>query len=253
MPFVSNRGQRIHYSVDGSGPLIVLQHGLLMDAASWAGSGLVAALAERFCVACIDSLGHGLSDKPSDPELYAQRQRAGDIVAVIDALGYRRAHLLGYSMGGWIAVAVARYHPDRISTLVIGGWDPVNGLPAGPGGPVTFDPFMILARRAAPELTGWVTPDIKPAVRACFEALSQLDGACETIKAATFPVLFWQGQNDTGHDRMQAFAAANGFAFLSSTGDHIAAVLKPEPDAIQRIRSFFERAAAASPSTDKIT
>jgi pimeloyl-ACP methyl ester carboxylesterase len=242
LPFVTHRGQRIHYTIDGSGPLVVLQHGLLMDAKSWRDSGFVAALADRFCVACIDSLGHGFSDKPSDPTLFDERQRAGDIVAVIDALSYTRAHLLGYSMGGWMAVAVARYFPERLSTLVVGGWDPVNGLPAGPGGPVRFDPFMILARRAAPALTDWVTPDVKPAVRACFEALSQLDGACETLKAARFPVLFWQGQNDAGHDRMQAYAAANGFAFLSSTGDHIAAVLKPDPEAIAGIRAFFEHA-----------
>jgi pimeloyl-ACP methyl ester carboxylesterase len=247
MPIVTNRGQRIHYTVDGSGPLVVLQHGLLMDASSWRESGFVDALADRFCVASIDSLGHGFSDKPSDPELYGDRQRAGDIVAVIDTLGYRRAHLLGYSMGGWMAVAVARYHPERLSSLVIGGWDPVNGLPAGPGGPVTFEPFMILARRAAPALTGWVTPDVKPAVRACFEALSQLEGSCETLKAAPFPVLLWQGQNDAGHDRLQAFAAANSFALLSSTGDHIAAVLRPGPEAIEGIRSFFERAAAPAP------
>src|SRR4051794_20925941 len=241
MPFVINRGQRIHYTVDGSGPLVVLQHGLLMDANSWANSGFVAALADRFCVACIDSLGHGFSDKPSDPELYRPRQRAGDIVAVIDTLGYQRAHLLGYSMGGWIAVAVARYHPDRVSTLVIGGWDPVNGLPAGPGGPVTFDPFMILARRAAPELTTWVTPEIKPAARACFEALSELEGG-ETMKSAGFPVLLWQGQNDTGHDPMQAFARSSGLPFLSGSGDHITAVLRPDAGTIREIRSFFESA-----------
>jgi len=166
VPFAINRGQRIHYTVDGRGPLVVLQHGLLMDANSWRESGFVDALADRFCVACLDSLGHGRSDKPSDPALYGDRQRAADVVAVIDALGYERAHLLGYSMGGWMAVAVARYFPERLSTLVIGGWDPVNGLPAGPDGPVAFDPFMILARRAASALTRWVTPEVKPAVRA---------------------------------------------------------------------------------------
>jgi pimeloyl-ACP methyl ester carboxylesterase len=246
LPFVTNRGQRIHYTVDGTGPLVVLQHGILMDANSWRDSGMLDALAGRFRVACIDSLGHGFSDKPADPELYDERQRAGDIVAVIDALGYQRAHLLGYSMGGWMAVAVAKYHPERLSALVIGGWDPVNGLPAGPGGPVTFDPFMILARRAAPALTSWVTPEIKPAVRACFQALGQLDGAFETIMAASFPVLFWQGQGDAGHDRMQAFAASNGLPFLSSTGDHIAAVLRPDAAAITAICAFFESQGAAA-------
>lgn len=244
MPFVTNRGQRIHYTVDGSGPLVVLQHGLLMDAGSWRDSGFVGALADRFRVACIDSLGHGLSDKPSDPDLYDERQRAGDIIAVIDALGHAHAHLLGYSMGGWMAIAVAKYHPQRLSTLVIGGWDPVNGLPAGPNGPVQFDPFMIFARRTAPALTGWVTPEIKPAVRACFQAMSQLEGAYETIMAARFPVLFWQGQGDTGHDRIQTFAASNGFPFLSSTGDHVTAVLRPDAGAIKGICSFFESGGA---------
>jgi pimeloyl-ACP methyl ester carboxylesterase len=244
MPFAINRGQRIHYIVEGSGPLVILQHGLLMDANSWRDSGFVGTLTDRFSVACIDSLGHGFSDKPSDPELYGEQQRAGDIVAVIDALGHKRAHLLGYSMGGWMAVAVAKYHPERLSTLVIGGWDPVNGLPAGPKGPVTFDPFMILAKRAAPALTGWVTPEVKPGVRACFDALSQLDGAYDTITAASFPVLLWQGQGDTGHDRIQAFAAANGFPFLSSAGDHIAAVLRPDTEATKRIFSFFESGGA---------
>ena|ERR1700731_4002259 len=99
MLFASNRGQRIHYTVDGVGPLVVLQHALLMDADSWRRSGFVDALADRFRVACLDSLGHGLSDKPSDSALYDQEQRAGDIVAVIDDLGYDRAHLVGYSMG----------------------------------------------------------------------------------------------------------------------------------------------------------
>ena len=143
-----------------------------------------------------------------------------------------------------MAVAVAKYHPERLSTLVIGGWDPVNGLPAGPKGPVTFDPFMILAKRAAPALTGWVTPEVKPGVRACFDALSELDGAYDAIKAASFPVLLWQGQSDTGHDRIQAFAAANGFPFLSSAGDHIAAVLRPDTEATKRICSFFESGGA---------
>ncbi|MHC6151968.1 alpha/beta fold hydrolase [Bradyrhizobium elkanii] len=101
MPFANHRGQRIHYTVEGSGPLIVLQHGLLLDAASWKQCGVVDALADRFRVACVDSLGHGLSDKPADPALYNQAQRAGDIVAVIDDLGGERAHVVGHSMGGW--------------------------------------------------------------------------------------------------------------------------------------------------------
>jgi pimeloyl-ACP methyl ester carboxylesterase len=187
VPFARHRGQRIHYTVDGSGPLIILQHALLFDAASWTQNGIVDALTDRYRVACVDSLGHGLSDKPSDAALYDQQRRAGDIVAVIDDLGYDRAHLIGYSMGGWLAVGVAKYHPARLSSLVVGGWDLLNGLPRGPKGPLTFEFFMGFARRTAPKLVEWVAPEFEPGVRACFDVLSQLQGAREAVVNATLP------------------------------------------------------------------
>jgi pimeloyl-ACP methyl ester carboxylesterase len=242
MPFARNRGQRIHYTVDGAGPLVVLQHGLLMDAESWTQSGIVDALTDGFRVACVDSLGHGFSDKPSDPNLYGQEQRCGDIIAVIDALGCDRAHLVGYSMGGWLSVGAARHHPKRLSSLVLGGWDPVNGLPPGPKGPLSFDFFMRFAARTAPTLARWVTPEFEPGVRACFEVLSQLEGAREAVLTAGFPVMIWEGQSDPCHDPMQAFAAANGLPFLSTAGDHVAAVLSPSAEAVTGLRAFLERA-----------
>jgi len=163
--------------VEGTEPLVVLQHGILMSAETWKRAGIVDALTDKFCVACVDSLGHGLSDKPSDPDLYAQDQRSGDIVEVIDDLGQARGHLVGHSMGAWLSVGVAKHHPERLSSLVLGGWDVVNGLPPGSKGPIRFDSFMAFARRTAPALAEWVTPEYEPGVRACFAALGQLDGA----------------------------------------------------------------------------
>jgi pimeloyl-ACP methyl ester carboxylesterase len=187
MPFVNHRGQRIHYTVDGEGPLIVLQHGLLMSGESWKRGGIVDALTDQYRVACVDSLGHGGSDKPSEAARYNQTERTGDLVAVIDDLGCERAHLVGHSMGAWLAVGVARHHPQRLSSLVLGGWDIVNGLPPTSRGPLTFDAFMTFAGRAAPELVEWVTPAYEPGVRACFEALRQLDGAREAVVAPVPP------------------------------------------------------------------
>jgi pimeloyl-ACP methyl ester carboxylesterase len=237
MPFVTNRGQRIHYTVEGSGPLVVLQHGILMDAASWKQAGFVDALTDAFCV---DSLGHGLSDKPSDPGLYNQEQRSGDITAVIDDLGDQRAHLVGHSMGGWLAVGVAKYHPKRLSTLVLGGWDPVNGLPPTPKGPVSFEAFMKLAARAAPALVEWVTPAVEPGVHGCFEALSQRDGAREAVLGAAFPVMIWEGIDDPNHDARQNFAFANGLRFLSTAGDHLGMLLKHSAESARGIRAFLD-------------
>jgi pimeloyl-ACP methyl ester carboxylesterase len=240
MAFASNRGHRIHYTIDGSGPLVVLQHGLLMDADSWIRSGIVDALTDGFRVACVDSLGHGLSDKPSDRERYSQEQRSGDLIAVIDDLGYDRAHLVGYSMGGWLSVGVAKHHPERLSSLVVGGWDPVNGIPPGPNGPLKFENFMKFAARTAPKLVEWVTPEFEPAVRDCFEALSQLQGAREAVLTDDFPVMIWAGRDDPYHDPMQAFATANGLPFLSGIGDHVAAVLQPDAGTIKGIRAFLD-------------
>jgi pimeloyl-ACP methyl ester carboxylesterase len=59
MPFAFNRGQRIHYTVEGSGPLVVLQHGLLLNAESWKQAGIVDLLTDSYRVVCVDSLGHG--------------------------------------------------------------------------------------------------------------------------------------------------------------------------------------------------
>lgn len=241
MPFVSHRGQRIHYTVEGAGPLVVLQHGLFMDADSWKANGIVDALKARHRVACVDSLGHGLSDKPADARLYDQDQRAGDLAAVIDDLGEDRAAVFGYSMGAWMAVGLAKHYPAKVSSLVVGGWDLVNGVPKGPQGALTFDLFMAFARATAPALVAWVTPQIEPAMRACFEALGQLDGAREAVLGGGFPVLLWDGQQDPYHGPSQAFAQAEGLAFLSSDGGHVPAIVTPGAETIARLAAFLEK------------
>lgn len=242
MPFVTHRGQRIHYTVEGSGPLVVLQHGLFMDAASWKANGIVDALKGRRRVVCVDSLGHGLSDKPADARLYDQDQRAGDLAAVIDALGEEKAAVLGYSMGAWMAVGLARRYPQKVSSLVVGGWDLVNGVPKTPQGPLTFDLFMAFARATAPALVAWVTPEIEPAMRACFETLGQLDGAREAVLGGGFPVLLWNGAQDPYHAPMQAFAAAEGLPFLSSPGGHVPAIETPGAETIAALAAFLDGA-----------
>ena len=242
MPFAVHRGHRIHYTVEGEGPPVVLQHGLLMDAGAWRQAGFVDALADRYRVVCVDSLGHGSSDKPSDAHCYRQDQRAGDIVAVIDDLGCARAHLVGHSMGAWLGVGVAKYYPERLSSLVLGGWDVVNGLPPTAQGPVQFDAFMRFARLTAPQLTRSVTTESEPGLRACFEALGQLDGAGKAVLEAGFPVMIWEGQDDPAHARRKAFTDANGLRFLSTAGDHLGMVFTHAAESARGIRAFLDLA-----------
>jgi len=83
---------------------------------------------------------------------------------------------------------------------------------------------MKFARLTAPHLTGWVTAEEEPAVRACFEALAQVDGAGKAVADAGVPVMIWEGEGDPVHDRRKAFADANGIRFLSTGGDHLGMV-----------------------------
>jgi len=223
-----------------------MQHGFLSNGAeSWKQPGFVDALTDRFTVAVVDSLGHGLSDKPADQALYAQDQRAGDLVAVIDDLGSKQAHLIGYSMGAWMSVGLAKHHPERLASLTVGGWDLVEGAmtarPPGADRVMTFDELMMLARAMAPALVAWVTPAAEPGLRACWNALGELDGTEEKAVSGTgVPVLLWNGRDDPYHDPMQAFALSHGLKFLTTPGDHLSAIQLHGVKAAKGLRTFLE-------------
>ena len=124
MPHANNAGIRIHYEVEGTGPALVLQHGITQCVEDWFECGYVAALRARYRVILVDARGHGQSDKPHDGASYALGSRVADVVAVIDDVGVERAHFWGYSMGGFIGFGMAKYAPQRINRLVIGGQHP---------------------------------------------------------------------------------------------------------------------------------
>jgi len=127
--YVTNRGLRIAYDVAGGGDeAVVLLRGLGQRRSDWASCGYVDVLAERSTVVCVDSLGHGDSDSPLDCSLYSRSQRAGEIVAVLAGIGVPRAHVVGYSMGGWLASAVLVHAPECLRSVCFGGWDPVGGM-----------------------------------------------------------------------------------------------------------------------------
>jgi pimeloyl-ACP methyl ester carboxylesterase len=124
MPYAENRGVRIYYEVEGEGSPLVLGHGFSDTLESWREYGYAERLGKGHRLVLIDARGHGASDKPHDPEAYGLEQRPADVVAVLDDLGINRAHYFGYSLGGWIGLGLAKYAPERIRSLVIGGAQP---------------------------------------------------------------------------------------------------------------------------------
>jgi pimeloyl-ACP methyl ester carboxylesterase len=124
MPYANNQGVRIHYEVEGEGPPLVLQHGGIDCIESWYELGYVHALKTDYQLILIDARGHGASDKPHDPNAYGLQWMVADVMAVFDALHIPKAHFWGYSMGGWIGFGLAKYVPERFSSLIIGGTHP---------------------------------------------------------------------------------------------------------------------------------
>lgn len=113
-------GVPVAYTALGAGAPIVLLHGFTETATSWQEAGYV----DRFVqagrqVVLIDCRGHGSSGKPHDAAAYGGDKRARDVVAVLDALGLPVADLVGFSMGGLIALATALGFPERVRRLIV--------------------------------------------------------------------------------------------------------------------------------------
>ena len=131
MPYANNEHIRIHYQVEGEGPPLVLHHGFAGSIEDWYERSYVEGLKNDYQLILLDARGHGISDKPHDPKAYEIQRRVGDVTAVLNHLNVSKAHFFGYSMGGWMGFAMAKYAPERFQSLIIGGCDPYN-LDPGP-------------------------------------------------------------------------------------------------------------------------
>jgi 3-oxoadipate enol-lactonase len=110
-------GTRLHYEVSGARhgePLLLIQ-GLGADGRGWIRQRR--AFAGRYRCIVFDNRGAGRSDHPAGP--YDLEVMATDALAVLDAAGVTRAHILGASMGGIIAQIVAVRHPERVRSLML--------------------------------------------------------------------------------------------------------------------------------------
>jgi pimeloyl-ACP methyl ester carboxylesterase len=124
MPFANNHGVRIHYETEGRGAPVVLQYGQYFPLEIWYELNYVRVMQEDCRLILVDARGHGESDKPHDPAAYRIELMASDIVSVLDELGLEKAHYMGYSSGGALGFALARYAPGRCSSLILGGTYP---------------------------------------------------------------------------------------------------------------------------------
>jgi pimeloyl-ACP methyl ester carboxylesterase len=117
MPKINRDGVNIHYEVHGDGPPLILSHGFSSTSAMW--QGQIEALSKQHKLVLWDMRGHGQSDYPEDPKAYSEALTVGDIAALLDEVGAKRAIVGGLSLGGYMSLAFYRAHPERVSALLI--------------------------------------------------------------------------------------------------------------------------------------
>jgi len=120
-------GVRIVWERRGAGEPLLLVHGL--GYARWGWEPVVEGLAGGHEIVLFDNRGIGESDASGGP--YSVRMMAQDAVAVLDAAGLERAHVLGTSLGGMVAIQLALDWPDRVDRLVLACTTP-GGAAAAP-------------------------------------------------------------------------------------------------------------------------
>ncbi len=116
--FAQNGAVKIHYVVDGTGPLVVMIHGFPDYWATW--KPLMAELSKAgYRVAALDTRGYNLSDKPQGEAAYAMPNLIGDVAAVIAAENSKNAIVIGHDWGAAIAWQTTFFRPDLVNKLVI--------------------------------------------------------------------------------------------------------------------------------------
>jgi 2-succinyl-6-hydroxy-2,4-cyclohexadiene-1-carboxylate synthase len=115
MGYVTINGIAYYVECRGASTPLLLLHGFTGSSATWAPH--VAAWPAR--TIAVDLPGHGQTDAPTDPARYRMAATVADLIALLDQLGVERAHILGYSMGGRVALHLAAAHPERVATLIL--------------------------------------------------------------------------------------------------------------------------------------
>ena len=256
--FAASDGVEIHYLVEGRGDPVVLLHGITGTAASnWGGPGIIGRLAEEFQVIAVDQRGHGKSGKPHDAASYGERM-ALDIVDLLDHLRLQQAHVVGYSMGGFITMKVVALAPDRLMSAVVGGagWPSpalrddamfdalAESLEAGKGGGPLVEFLWPGEEPPTPEQAqaigqAMVASNDQMALAAVVRGMSGLDVSAELLRMNKVPTLNIIGSDDPlkpnadalvdvmQEHRLHVIEGANHMNTLNS------------PEFVDTVRAFF--------------
>jgi pimeloyl-ACP methyl ester carboxylesterase len=208
--FRTIHGYRRAFRRCGSGPVLLLLHGIGDSSEAWL--SLLPALAERYTVIAPDLLGHGESDKPRAD--YSAAAYANGMRDLLDVLGVERATIVGHSLGGGVAAQIVYQYPRRCERLVLiapGGAGrevtPLLRFLAAPYSELVMPPLRLPgSRQVARVVTTAMRLSGTNLGRDAHEVLRIFDGLPRTESQFAFTrtlrsVVDWRGQVVTMLDR----------------------------------------------------
>jgi pimeloyl-ACP methyl ester carboxylesterase len=113
--YLAIEGHRLHYCIEGNGPVIVLLHGFLESLEIW--DEFASVLSKEFSIVRIDFPGHGKSDNFSD--VHTMEFMASCVKAVLDHRNICNCLLVGHSMGGYVSLAFAENYPQFAKGIIL--------------------------------------------------------------------------------------------------------------------------------------
>jgi len=116
---ISTDGVRLHYEETGSGTPVIFVHEFAGDMRSW--EPQLRHFGRQYRAITYSARGYPPSDIPESPSSYSQDRAADDILAVLDAAGVERAHVVGLSMGGFATLHFGFRHAARALSLCVAG------------------------------------------------------------------------------------------------------------------------------------
>jgi pimeloyl-ACP methyl ester carboxylesterase len=246
-----SKGVKIHYVVEGKGEPVVLIHGFAADVVTnWRLPRIMQELAKDYQVIALDCRGHGKSGKPHDAKQYGKAM-ADDLARLLDHLKIKKAHVIGYSMGGGVAMVFAMEHPDRTQSATIGGFglstprdhknllkDLADSLEKDKGFTPLFE--VVSAKKMSPDMMMALDKVLlavndPKALVACLRGFQELADTptadlAKKLKAANRPLLALMGDDDPFKPGAVALKKAipEVELVLLKNADHFSAIIDPE-------------------------
>ena len=258
-PYFDSKGVAIHYTDEGQGVPVILLHGFAVNAdLNWRRPKIAQMLTRHYRVITMDLRGHGLSGKPHDTDQYGAEVYQ-DVIRLMDHLKIEKAHVMGYSLGGFMALKLASVYPERLISAMplASGWENpdrsvffqymdklVAALKAGKSvGPIG-EAFgeerkpSFLHKTWVKLMTGYFND--KMALIALMESLRALALTEDEVRAIKLPMMTIVGSEDIllAGAKVLAEVAPNHHLIVVDNADHVQTVYRAETHAT--ILEFLE-------------